>query len=393
MPTADPTRTQNSYSLDHKVLSSVNMIKVSQALLGKEELLLVSKAFDYGYFGQTPTVTQFEENLAQYLGAQNVVATNSGTAALHLSLAALEIGAGDEVIVPSLTFVACFQAISAVGATPVPCDVDPNTLCMDINDAQKKITPKTKTIMAVHYSGTPTNLDFFYSLKARGIRVIEDAAHAFGATLQGKKIGSFGDITCFSFDSIKNITCGEGGAVTTNDKEIADRIRVMRLLGINRPEGLNQGQRWKYEVKMQGYRYHMSSINASIGLAQLKKIDSFLDRRKEICQMYDVAFSKISALKCLTTNYSNSAPHIYVIRVKNQKRDALMQYLDKQDIETSIHYIPNHLHPLYRDDKIHLPNTEKAFEEILTLPLHCNLSNENVNHVIKSIQRFFQEEI
>jgi perosamine synthetase len=365
------------------------MIKVSKGCLGKEELAEVKEAFDYGYFGMAYKVLAFEEALRNYLGAKYVITTNNCTSALHIAVDALGIGKGDEVITPSLTFVGAFQAISATGATPVPVDIYPNTLLIDIEDVKRKITPRTKAIMPVHYAGNPCDIDALAKIAGEhNLRIIEDAAHAFGSDYKGRKIGSFGDVVCFSFDSIKNITCGEGGVVICRQAELADILGQKRLCGIKRPS--QASATWKerapvYEVNIQGYRYHMSNINAGIGLAQLKKIDSFIARRREICRRYDSAFKKMPGIACLLINYDNVAPHIYVIRVKNGLRNDLMEYLKNLDIETGINYMPNHLHHFYARKKVSLPETEKAYKEILTIPLHCGLSDDDVNQVIQGI--------
>jgi len=365
------------------------MIKVSRGCLGEEELAAVREAFTYGYFGHAYKVIEFEEEIKKYLGAEHVVAVNSGTAALHLTLDALGIGGGDEVITPSLTFVGAYQAISATGAKPVAVDIQPDTLLLDIEDVEKKISPKTKAIMPVHYAGNPCDMDALLQIGERNqIRIIEDAAHAFGSYYRGSKIGSFGDIACFSFDSIKNITCGEGGAVVCHQAELADLLRQKRACGIKREAAASSD--WKerslsYQVLMQGFRYHMSNINAAIGLEQLKKVDSFINRRREICRRYDRAFKDVTPIRCLPVNYDEVAPHIYVIRVKNGRRDRIIYYLKERNIETGINYIPNHLHKLYADKAVHLPETEKAYQEILTLPLHCDLSNDDVDEVIEGV--------
>ena len=361
------------------------MIKVSRGCLGEEELASVKEAFDYGYFGLAYKVLEFEEALKDYLNAEHVVATNTGTSALHLALESLEIGQGDEVIVPSLTFVASFQTISETGATPIPCDVYADTLLADIEDVKRKISSNTKVIMPVHYAGNPCNMDKLLTIgREHGIRIVEDAAHAMGSSYNGNRIGSFGDITCFSFDSIKNITCGEGGAVICSSSELAEKMRLKRLLGIDRKSHTAswKERNWFFEVKSQGFRYHMSNINAAIGLEQLKKIDLFIARRREICRLYNAAFKGNPDIVPLQVNYNEVAPHIYVIRVKNGKRDHLMTYLKSREIETGINYVPNHLHPFYANTTVHLPETEKAYEEILTLPLHYGLSDNDVNTVI-----------
>ncbi|RLA87392.1 MAG: aminotransferase [Deltaproteobacteria bacterium] len=372
------------------------MIRVSAPLIGNEELAAVEQAFGLGYFGHGSKVIEFEARLQEYIGAPHVVAVNSGSAALHLALEALGIGPDDEVIVPSLTFIACFQMITATGAMPVPCEVEADTLLMDLDDVARKITPRTRALMAVHYAGNPCNLDRLYDLAASvGIRVIEDAAHALGSTYKGRLIGSSGDLICFSFDSIKNITCGEGGAVVCHNNEVADIIRHKRLLGINRKMPIESGQqpRWYYRVLHQGFRYHMSNINAAIGLAQLRKLPAFIQRRQEIAKRYDQALANINVVNLLPIDYNTAAPHIYVIRVGDGQRDALMEFLRTQDIEASINYIPNHQHEyyqrLFREKGWSLPVTEQAFREILTLPLHCALSDTEVDKVIHSICTFF----
>ncbi len=371
------------------------MIKVSRGCLGQEEVAGVQKVFDSGYFGLGTPVLEFEAALKQYLGADQVVATNTGTSALHLSLDSLGIGKGDEVIVPSLTFVASFQAIALTGATPVACDVVPETLLMNLADVERRVTSRTKALMPIHYTGNPCDMDALLDLaKRHGLRIVEDAAHAFGSTYKGRKIGSFGDVVCFSFDSIKNITCGEGGAVICRDEELAGLLRRKRTLGINRSanqEATGKNRSWPFEVSTIGFRYHMSGINAAIGLAQLKKLDAFIARRREICRKYDAAFRDLAGIRLLRINYDEAAPHIYVVRVKNDRRDALMNYLKDADIETGINYIPNHLHPYFRRNDLTLRETEQAYREILTLPLHCGLSDLDVGCVITRVRDFFRE--
>lgn len=369
-------------------MSADEMIRVSMGCLGEEELTEVKEAFDYGYFGQSYKVFEFEEALGKYLGAEHVIAVNNGTSALHLAVDALGIGRGDEVIVPSMTFIGSFQAISATGARPVPVEVYPDTLLIDIDDVRRKITGRTRAIMPVHYAGNPADMDALMTIaEQHGLRIIEDAAHALGSVYHGRKVGSFGDITCFSFDSIKNITCGEGGGLVCRQPELADVLKQKRVCGIDRKPlpSAAHGHTVSFQVRAQGYRYHMSNINAAIGLAQLKKIESFIKRRREICRRYDLAFKENPNIHCLPADYDNVAPHIYVIRVKNGHRNDLMEYLKNLEIETGINYVPNHFHPFYASERINLPETEKAYEEILTLPLHYGLSDDDVARVIQSV--------
>lgn len=367
------------------------MIKVARAVMGPEEHAAVREALDRGYYGLAEKVNEFENAVKSYLGTEHVVAVNNGTSALHLALDVAGAGDGDEILVPSLTFVASFQAISMTGATPVACDVSADTLLLDIQDAGRKITKKTKAVMPVHYAGNPCDMDALLSLcEKHGLRIVEDAAHAFGSLYKGKKIGSFGDMTCFSFDSIKVITCGEGGVVVCRDAQTEARLRHKRLLGMDR---MSHGKEWKerswsYDVAEKGYRYHMSNINAAIGLEQLKKVDVFIARRREICEAYRNDLQHLPGVCFLDIHTGHIAPFMFVVRVKNGKRDALMQFLKDHDVETGIHYVPNHLHTLYRNDGIALPQTEKAFDEILSLPLHAALSDEDVERVCSLIKEF-----
>jgi dTDP-4-amino-4,6-dideoxygalactose transaminase len=367
------------------------VIKVARACMGDEEMTQVREAFDYGYFGLAYKVSEFEKEIGEYLGAQNVVAVNTGTSALHLALDCLGIGAGDEVIVPSLTFVASFQAIAATGATPVACEIDPHTLLLDIADAERRITAKTKAIMPMHYGGSPCDMDALLALRAKyGVRIVEDAAHAFGSCYRGRKIGSFGDVTCLSFDSIKVITCGEGGAIIFRDDDLTALARQKRLLGIKRESYSTDWRErgWRYEVTTNGYRYHMSNINAAIGLAQLKKIGAFIARRRQICEMYDAELKGIPWLQCRQADYPAIAPFIYIVLVKNGARNELMAYLKGRQIETGVNYIPNHLQPQFRGTAASLPLTEKVFAENLTLPLHCGLTDIEVKEIIAAVRNF-----
>lgn len=372
-------------------MSYENLIPVSRPSIGEEELAAVGEVFKSGWLGMGKWVFEFENELKKFIGAKNVIAVNTGTTALHLALDALGITKGDEVIVPSLTFAASVQAIMACGAKPVFCDVCPDTLNVDITDIRRKITPQTKAVMPVHYSGLPCDMDALLRIsKKYNLRVIEDAAHAFGSFYKNKKIGSFADITCFSFDPIKNITCGEGGAVVTNDNELSQLIYKKRILGIDKDTWSRYKHKrdWFYTVTTLGFRYHMSNINAAIGLAQLKKFDTFIERKKQIVKMYDRELKKLKAIKILKRDYENTAPFNYIVRV-NKERDGLMEFLKKQGIDSGVHYIPNHLQPFFTPYKVSLPVTEKVWQEILTLPLYSELRNGDVERVISSIKEFY----
>lgn len=367
------------------------MLPVSRPSIGQEELREVEKVFSTGWLGLGSTVFEFENKLKDYLGARHVLAVNTGTTALHIALDAFGIKAGDEVIVPSLTFCASIQVITALGATPVFCEINPENLNINIADVKKRITDKTKAIMPIHYCGQPCEMDELFEIgKNNNILIIEDAAHAFGSLYKGKKIGSFGDATCFSFDPIKNLTCGEGGAVALSDDKMAELLRTKRILGIDKDtwHRYKNERAWFYEVTTQGYRYHMSNINAAIGLAQFEKVDTFIKKKKEIVKKYNDAFMNIDGIKILSWNLKETAPFTYIVRVLNGAREELIAFLNGKGVGTGIHYIPNHLQPFFQSFAASLPITEQVGEEILTLPLYYDMTDEEVRTVIKAMNDF-----
>jgi dTDP-4-amino-4,6-dideoxygalactose transaminase len=290
-----------------------------------------------------------------------------------------------------LTFVASFQAITAAGAKPVACDIDPETLLIDLKDAANRLTKKTRVIMPVHYSGGVGALQSVYAFaKKHQLRVIEDAAHAFGTMYRGKKIGSFGDIVCFSFDGIKNITSGEGGTIVTKDRKVAEFVKDARLLGVCKDTVMRyKGQRsWEFEVSHQGYRYHMSNLFAAIGRVQLKKFSRFAAARQALAKKYQKALSGIPGVELLPRDYSKVVPHIFPILVKNGRRDQLRFFLQKKNIETGINYYPNHYLKFFAKKNVRLPVTESIYNEILSLPLHPDVIPVDQNKVIRAILSF-----
>lgn len=366
------------------------MIKLSQASLGIEEKQATARVIDNLYLGMGQETRLFEEELQAFISKDvHIACVNTGTSALHLAVQACGIGAGDEVIVPSITYVASFQAVSATGAKPIPCDIDPQTGCIDVAAAKKHITKNTKAIMPVLYAGGVGDLDGIYELaEAHNLRVIEDAAHAFGGYYKGKRVGATGDIICFSFDGIKNITCGEGGAVVSGDKAIIEKVQDLRLLGIAKDtEKRYSGKRsWDFDVIDQGWRYHLSNINAAIGREQLKKSDAFWEVRKSLYHHYMKHLPK-EFIEPFQVDVDQVNPHMFPIKLKTGNRDALRDYLLEKDIETGIHYKPNHLLTRYRSTDC--PNAEALYARMLTLPLHCNMTLEDVQKVCDTISTFF----
>jgi dTDP-4-amino-4,6-dideoxygalactose transaminase len=367
------------------------MLPVSRPSIGLEELSEVKKVFETGWLGMGSTVQEFENALQKYFGARNVIAVNTGTTALHLALDAFGIGEGDEVVVPSLTFCATIQVITAVRATPVFCEIAPNSLNIDIDDVRKRLTAKTKAIMPVHYCGNACDMDALLTLgKERRLLILEDAAHAFGSYYKGRRIGSFGDVTCFSFDPIKNITCGEGGAVVLSDDIIAENIRRKRILGIDKDtwQRYENKRSWFYEVTTQGYRYHMSNINAAIGLVQLNKFETFVKKKQWIVGCYNERFRELPGIKILDWELPEAAPFTYILRVLNGKRQEAMDFLHDRGVATGIHYLANHTQPFFADFHVPLPVTEQVCSEILTLPLYYDMTEDDVQLVIESVTAF-----
>ncbi len=369
-------------------------MRLSRSIVGEAEAEAVRRIIcEDGYLGIGSEVQRFESEIADYLGvpASWVISTNSGTAALHLAVeSVLGHGSGAEVLVPSLTFVASFQAIGSAGAVPVACDVREDTATIDLKDAERRITPKTRAIMPVHYASNPVNLDGIYAFaREHGLRVIEDAAHAFGCLYRGKKVGSFGDVACFSFDGIKNITCGEGGCIVTADQSVADLARDGRLLSVEKDtEKRFSGQRsWDFDVKRQGWRYHMSNIMAAIGRVQLGRLDGeFGPKRRELADLYRERLSGVPGVVLLLEDPDAwIIPHIFPVRIVNGRRNVVLEALEGAGIPTGQHYKPNHLLSLYGGGRQSLPVSEKLHEEILTLPLHPGLSRDDVELVCRSI--------
>jgi dTDP-4-amino-4,6-dideoxygalactose transaminase len=375
------------------------MMRLSKSIISQQEVEAVTRILlEDGYLGMGSEVGLFEQEIAAYLGvpAQNVVCVNTGTAALHLAVESI-LNPGDEILVPSLTFLSSYQAISAARAIPVSCEVYEDTLTINLEDASRRLTGNTKAIMSVHYASNPAYLDELYAFAEKhNLRVIEDAAHAFGCLKDGNKIGSFGDIICFSFDGIKNITSGEGGAIITADENVLSIVKDARLLAIEKDsEKRYAGQRsWEFDVKRQGYRYHMSNIFAAIGRIQLQKLDSeFAPIRKLLFERYRQLLHEKKNIKLQQIAAGvDIIPHIMPVRILNGKRDGLKNELETNGVPTGIHYKPNHLLSYYGGGETSLPVTEKIYNELLTLPLHPEISVQEVENICNLINHYLEKE-
>jgi dTDP-4-amino-4,6-dideoxygalactose transaminase len=369
-------------------------IRLSRSIVGDAEAAAVRRVIvEDGYLGMGTEVRLFEEELAAYLGRapDQVMAVNSGTAALHLAVQAV-VEPGCEVLVPSLTFVASFQAISAVGCVPVACDVREDSATIDLQDAETRITPRTRAIMPVHYASNPAGLDAVWEFaRKHTLRVIEDAAHAFGCRHKGRRIGSFGDMVCFSFDGIKNITCGEGGCIITADPEAARRCRDARLLAVqNDTQARYSGARsWDFDVTDQGYRYHMSNIMAAIGRVQLGRLENeFGPKRMRLAAIYRERLVDHPDLAFFQTDPQDEIiPHIAPVRVLHGRRDMVKAALAEAGIPVGVHYKPNHLLSRYGGGTTSLPVTERLYGELMTLPLHPGLSENEIGHICAVLRK------
>lgn len=369
-----------------------DLVRLSRAYLGVEEKNALLSVLDEGYLGMGQEVKLFEQELELFLSSKTKVAcVNTGTSALQLALQAVGIGRGDEVLIPSITYLASYQATSATGAIPISCDINLETGYINLQNARKKLSPHTKAIMPVHYAGdVGCRTEVFNFAKKHQLRVVEDAAHAFGGKFQHKRVGEDGDILCFSFDGIKNITCGEGGAVVSADLEIINRVQNLRLLGVQKDteKRYSNSRSWDFEVTEQGWRYHMSNLNAAIGRAQLRKIDFFLQKKQRLlkCYLNEIKECPITYLKLA---YENMHPHIFPILVSKKDRDPLRDFLKNNKIETGIHYKANHRLKKYQTEDC--PVAEEFSERVISLPFHVGLTETDQKRVIHSIQAYYRK--
>src|SRR3989454_3025921 len=370
-------------------------IPVFKPHIGVDTLKYLTDALDVGWLGMGATTKEFEERIAEFLGlkGRHVVATNTGTSAFHIALRAAGIGPGDEVITPSFNYVADHQAIRMSGANVVMCDIRDDNLGIDTEKAEELITRRTKAIDPLHFAGIPCDLDGVYRLAEKhGLRVLEDASHAFGTEVAGRKLGSFGDITWFSFDPVKIVTSIDGGCVVLSSNEELQRLQRMRLLGVDKDttERYKNRRAWEYDVLSEGYRYHLTNILASVGVSQIKRASEFIASRQRVCQAYSNAFRGISGLKVPQTDFKGVSPFIYSLRVLNGKREALMAHLDQRAIDVGIHFVPVHKHTYFKSCRRgDMSVTDRVVKEVLTLPLHSNMHQEHVERVIEGVTSFY----
>ncbi len=369
------------------------MLNVFKPDMGEEEIQAVAEVIRSGWIGLGPKTAEFEKAFAAFIGVSHAVALNSCTAALDLALKLLEIKNGDEVIVPTLTFVSTAHAVAYNLAYPIFADVDKHTRNIDLADVQKKITGRTKAIIAVHYAGRSVDLDALKQI-AGDIPVIEDAAHACGALYKGRRVGSLGNLACFSFHAVKNLAMGDGGALTTNGKQFNDRAKRLRWLGIDKGTwdrtSLDQSYWWEYYVDEIGLKCHLNDIASAIGLVQLRKLDKMNARRRAIKDLYNEGLKDLEQVTLPPDDDANhqSAWHIYSICC--DQRDKLSVFLQENGISTGVHYKPIHLYKCY-GNITSLPNAEWLFERILTLPMYPLLSDQDACRVVECIRKFYKK--
>ncbi len=371
--------------------------------IGDEEIAEVVDSLRSGWITTGPKVKRFEADFAARVGARHTIAVSSCTAGLHLALCALDIGPGDEVILPTLTFCATANVVVHVGARPVLVDVGPDGNC-DPAAVAAAITPRTRAIMPVHFAGQACDLDQIYDLAARnGLAVIEDAAHAVGSTYRGRPIGAddLADtgvprVTVFSFYATKNMTTGEGGMIATADEALAERMRLLHLHGMSRDawKRYTSAGSWFYEVVAAGFKNNMTDIQAALGIHQLRRLDTFIAVRQEYAARYDEAFAALAGVRTLARHTDrNHVFHLYVAQFDPEQvgmeRGALIEALRARNIGTSVHFIPVHLHPFYAQEygyrRGDMPVAEAMYDRSISLPLYPLMSPADVEDVIAAV--------
>ena len=368
--------------------------------IGEEEIAEVVNALRSGWVTTGPKAKQFEADFVSFLGGGvEAVAVNSATAGLHLGLEALGVGPGDEVFTTTHTFTATAEIIRYLGADPVFVDVDADTLCIDVAAVEAAITPRTKAIIPVHFAGRSADMDALLAVaRKHDLRVMEDAAHALPTTCSGKMIGTLdSDVTVFSFYANKTITTGEGGMLVTRNPEIAKRARVMRLHGINRDafdRFTAKTPSWYYEIVAPGFKYNMTDIAASMGVHQLKKAHVFQQKRARVAALYDEALASLPIIRPPHAGAGDvHSWHLYVIQLDNSvavQRDQFVERMFNQGIGCSVHYIPLHLHPYWRDT-CHLtpemfPVSQRIYERTLSLPMYSRMTEADVARVVEAVK-------
>lgn len=369
------------------------MIRYGRQMIEEDDIQAVVEVLKSDYLTTGPKVAEFEKSVAEYVGAKYAVAVSNGTAALHAACFAAGIREGDEVITTPLTFAASANCILYCGGTPIFADVDIRTYNIDVEDIKRKITERTKAIIPVHLAGQPCDMDAIHKVAEEyGLMIIEDGAHALGSEYKGRKIGSLSDMTTFSFHPVKPITTGEGGMIVTNQEALYKKLVLFRSHGITRDESLlneNQGP-WFYQQLELGYNYRITDIQCALGFSQMKKLDRFLQRRRELAKRYDEAFRDVPEI---VTPYqlsnTNSGWHLYIIQALKCDRKQMFEDLRAKGIGVNVHYIPVYSHPYYRKHGYGdtcCPNAEQIYRHMISIPLHQGMTDEEQDSIIHAVK-------
>lgn len=369
------------------------MIPYGRQTIEEDDIQAVVDVLRSDYLTTGPKIAEFEKMVADYVGAKYAVAISNGTSALHAACFAAGIQPGDEVITTPLTFAASSNCVLYCGGTPVFADVDPKTYNIDPEDIRRKITDKTKAIIAVHLAGQPCDMDEIHKIaKEHDLLVIEDGAHALGSVYKGKKVGTLSDMTTFSFHPVKPITTGEGGMIVTDNEEFYQKMMLFRSHEITRDENLmtrNDGP-WFYQQLDLGYNYRITDIQCALGCSQMKKLDRFLALRKEIVARYNEAFADCENIIIpYQLPETESGWHLYIVQVKNCDRRKVFEALREHGIAVNVHYIPVYLHPYYQEHgykDVHCRNAEEVYSHIISLPLYPTLTEEQQQYVIETLK-------
>jgi perosamine synthetase len=394
----------SAFQESKRLEADLKMTKVKEQIIpfhsadvGEEEAQAAAEVIRSGWLTMGPKTIEFEQKFASYVGAKHAIGVSSCTAALHLALDAIGLKQGDEVLVPTTTFTSTAEVVCYFKAKPVLVDIDAVSLCMDPVDAERRITQKTRAVIPVHYAGQPCNMDAIQDMaKRHGLRVIEDAAHSLPASYHGVRVGAISELTAFSFYATKTLTTGEGGMVTTDNDDLATRMRMMRLHGIGRDAWKRYSAEgsWFYEVLDTGFKYNLTDIQSAIGIVQLAKCDQMRDARVKIAHRYSAAFAPERALQTPTVSEGcESAWHVYALRLNLEElsitRSEMIEKLKERGIGTSVHFIPLHMHPYYKNAygyrEEDFPVASQQYQRYLSLPIFPGMTESQIDYVIENV--------
>ncbi len=373
-------------------------IRLFKPSFGKEEIKAIQKIFKKSWIGYGSEVKKFENAWSKYIGIKYSVGVTSCSAALHIALASKKFKKKKKVLIPAMTFTATAAAALYNDLEPIFVDINEYDLNMNFQDLKKKYTKDCVAVIPVHVGGQPCEMEKIVPwAKKKKLLVIEDCAHTAGGIYRGKMLGTWGDISCFSFEEKKMLTTGDGGMICTNNKNLAGKFRVLSFHGWNKDpwsrhkkslskKNLSE-KHWYYQIKELGFKYNMNDLMATIGLVQLKKLNLFNLKRNNAMNKYLTEIKKCKIIKSyITTQYKNIAYWMFAVRLK--KRDKLISFLKERGIATSVYWIPVPLHPLYKKFKSHIPRTKKIWKELVTLPLFTDIKPQEINYIIKNLKEF-----